>query len=1181
MGSHHHSRIRRAALLGCVSAAALLLAAPAAAQSNWDGSANNSWFGNGNWTPIGVPTAADNVTVQAGPPHFPPVSPVIQGGGAVALSVDVNGLSLEVTVGGTLTVSNALSVVNGGTFTAHNGATVTVNSGLEAVRVNNAGTATIDNATLTIAGDVEVGVFGPNPGSQLAVVNGGAVDVGSGTRTVFVGGEFDGTLQIGNGGTAGTVNAATIALGTAGSRVLFQHTGATTFAAAITDQGRVEVTGTGTTILTGANTYAGGTTITAGTLQIGNGGTSGTLGAGGVVDNATLAFNRSDTLVVANEISGTGAVNQIGTGTTVLTGANTYTGVTTITTGTLQIGNGGASGTLGAGGVVNLATLAFNRSDTLVVSNDISGAGAVNQVGNGTTILTGANSYLGGTTITAGTLQIGNGGTTGSIVGDVLNNGTLAFNRSNALTLAGTISGTGAVNQIGNGTTILTGANSYAGVTTIAAGTLQIGNGGTAGTLGTGAVVNNATLAFNRSDALVVANDISGAGTLMQSGAGTTALTGSNTYTGATEVLAGTLQAGAANVFGNLSAATVAAGATLDLNGFDQALGSLAGAGSVMLGAATLTAGGNDATTTFSGVISGAGGLVKAGLGTLTLTGANTYTGATTVDAGTLRVNGSIATSSLTRVNAGAILGGTGIVGNTSINGGTLSPGASIGTIAVQGNLAFSTAATYLVEVSSSAADRTQVSGTAKLAGTVNAQISDAGLARRYTILSAAGGLGGTTFGSLNTDSLPANLAASLSYTGTDVILNLAAALGSAGGLNRNQQAVATTIDAFFNAGGTLPSGFVTLFGLSGPSLGHALTQLSGEHGTGFKPAGNLSTGMFLNLMLDPFVSGRDGAFGAAMGFAPPAAPSRVQTDAESAMAAALPVKAYPPVMPGWEQRWNVWGAAYGGRARRDGDPLAGSNDLSANTAGAALGADYRVAPGSVLGVATAIGETRWRVAGLGSGRAEVAQVGGYASTRWNAFYVSAAAAFAWHRAATDRTLAVAGIDRLEADFDAKSLGARLEAGRRFGGAHAGVTPYAAVQVQRVRTPAYSEAATFGSNQFALAYRSQATTDTRSELGAWADTRHTLADGAQLMLRGRAAWVHDFDPGSRINAAFQTLPGTSFTAGGAAAARDAALASAVAELRLRNGWTFAAKVDGEFAHDAQTLAGTGSARYAW
>src|SRR6185312_8283314 len=266
-------------------------------------------------------------------------------------------------------------------------------------------------------------------------------------------------------------------------------------------------------ILTGNNSYQGTTSINAGTLQFGNGGASGTTGTGPIVDDSALVFNLSGPLTVANDISGTGTLDQNGTGTTILTGNNTYQGTTTISGGVLQVGNGGASGTLGTGGVVDDAILTFDRSGPLTVANVISGTGKLNQDGTGITILTGSNSYQGTTTISAGTLQVGNGGASGTLgTGAVVDNAALVLNRSGTLTIGGNISGTGTLDQNGTGTAILTGTNSYQGTTTISAGTLQIGNGGATGTPGTGPIVDNAALVFNRSNALTVANAISGTG---------------------------------------------------------------------------------------------------------------------------------------------------------------------------------------------------------------------------------------------------------------------------------------------------------------------------------------------------------------------------------------------------------------------------------------------------------------------------------------------------------------------------------------------------------------------------------------------------------------------------------------------------------------------------------------------
>ena len=249
------------------------------------------------------------------------------------------------------------------------------------------------------------------------------------------------------------------------------------------------------------------------------------------------------------------------------------------------------------------ATSTFdNGGRTLTLSGVIGdgfGSGAAEFDGSGMTILTGNNTYTGGTTICAcATLQLGDGGTTGSIVGDVVNDGTLAFNRSDSVAapyvFAGVISGSGAVKQIGSGTVELSAANAYSGGTVISDGTVRVTNSnpGTSSSVGAGTVtldggkfqagVNNLnfnnTFEVNTTGGTVDTNGyaltLSGTiqdgngltGVLTKSGAGTLTLTGTNTWSGGTALTAGTLSINNGSAIGTGDLA-MAEGTALKLDG--------------------------------------------------------------------------------------------------------------------------------------------------------------------------------------------------------------------------------------------------------------------------------------------------------------------------------------------------------------------------------------------------------------------------------------------------------------------------------------------------------------------------------------------------------------------------------------------------------------------------------------
>jgi autotransporter-associated beta strand protein len=497
--------------------------------------------------------------------------------------------------------------------------------------------------------------------------------------------------------------------------------------------------GAGTLTLTGTSTYSGTTTINGGTLQIGAGGTTGNLGASSVTNHATLRFDRTNTHTVANAIGGSGNLEQAGTGTTVLTGANTYSGATTVSAGTLQIGAGGTTGNLGAGSVTNNATLRLDRSNTHTVANAIGGSGNLVQAGTGTTVLTGANTYSGDTSINAGTLKLGAAGVlpTGVGKGDVTVNsaGTLDLNglshTINGLSGGGTVtsgaggaltfgvgsdgsgstfsgsiqdgSGTLSLLKAGNGIINLSGTNTYSGTTTINGGTLQIGAGGTSGSIGSGNITNNANLRFNRSNTLTVASAIGGSGNLVQAGTGTTVLTAASSYSGTTTVTAGTLRVGVANALPTTTSLSLASGTLLDVD-FNQTVAGFFGASGA--GAAIDVAGGTifsvalptaATATSFAGAVNGVGTFAVSGPGdnTVTLNGAVAGTVATTVGSGTTLVIGTGGSLSGSVVISGMLT--FTIPGNQTLSGvlsGTGGLTVSAGAVTLGANNTFSGPAT-------------------------------------------------------------------------------------------------------------------------------------------------------------------------------------------------------------------------------------------------------------------------------------------------------------------------------------------------------------------------------------------------------------------------------------------------------------------------------------------------------
>jgi uncharacterized protein with beta-barrel porin domain len=533
---------------------------------------------------------------------------------------------------------------------------------------------------------------------------------------------------------------------------------------------------------------------------------------------------------------------------------------------------------------------------------------------------------------------------------------------------------------------------------------------------------------------------------------------------------------------------------------------------------------------------------------------------------------------------------GNGVLGVGSLAGSGTFIVSSTQRINVSGSLALTSGALYLVQVQGTNASQINVSGTTTLAGNVEvAVMSRLTQKTSYTILTSPG-LNGTSFSGVSLE-FANNFASNpvLSTVGNNVQLTLDPGLLSPilpGNAAANQVKVASAIDNGLLAGNNLSNAFSTIFNGSGNALLNNLTQLSGEIATASQQTTFDAMGQFMGLMTDPFF-GRGGGLsgsGSVIGYAEEDVPaSAYAASSKSTDAFAMVTKAAPSGGSGWGSRWSVWASTFGGSQSTDGNVAQGSNNTTSRIFGTAVGADYLISPTTLLGFALAGGGTNFSVVNGGSGRSDLFQAGVYLRHTNGPAYVSAALAYGWQDITTNRTVTVAGLDQLRAEFNANAFSGRLEGGYRFltpvyGGL--GVTPYAAAQFVTFDLPNYAEQATVGLNTFALSYGARNVTDPRSELGVRTDKSWAVSDGI-LTLRGRLAWAHDYDPGRSIAATFQTLPAGSFVVNGAAQASDAALSTASIEMKWKNGWSAAATVEGEFSAVTNSYAGKAVVRYVW
>jgi uncharacterized protein with beta-barrel porin domain len=923
--------------------------------------------------------------------------------------------------------------------------------------------------------------------------------------------------------------------------------------------------------------------------------------AGGAI-NATGSFGSpTDTgIVINNNSSVSGSVSNAGTINASLAGINVFAPVLggIVNSGNISalagigvdastfsggISNSGTITTGGdaivvglvstfSGGISNTGTISSGAEGIFVISDTtysggIRNSGTVSAINDGIIVI-GVSTYSGGI-VNFGTIissdfgvSVGGGGHVSSFSGGIANSGTITAN-SNGISVAFLSAFSGGISNSG---TISAGSSNGIAVGSVSTFDGNISNSGTI-TATTGIFIGS-DVTFTAGSAIVNSGTIiSTGGTAIDVRFATSPVTIAQT----SGLIAGDIKLSAGADVLNISGGTIN--------------GNIVGAGASNAINFALGSGIFTYNSAFTGIHQ-----VNINSGIVVLSGANVATNID-VNGGALIVDGSTASSSLTTVNPGGALAGSGTVGNTAIVGGTLAPGSIGGSIfgplTVQGSLSFTVASAYLIEVSPANAARTNVTGSATLGGaTVSAMFqSGSYINKQYTIVNATGGVSGT-FNPTVLSNMAANIQSTLSYDANDAFLNikLLFAVPPSGSLNGNQQNVANALTGFFNSNGGIPFAFAAL----NPA---GLSIASGELPTASQRTTFDAMNLFLGLLIDPFVAGRGNGLtsmpGTASRFAEEgdasayASTGRKRAGSERE-AYGMITKAAPREV--LDPSWSVWAAGFGGSQTTDGNAVLGSNTATSRVFGTAVGADFLLSPRTIAGFALAGGGTNFSVAnGLGSGRSDLFQAGAFVRHTAGSAYVSGALAYGWQDITTDRTVTLAGIDQLRGRFNANTWSGRVESGYRFvapviGGV--GVMPYAAGQFTTFDLPSYAEQTVIGANTFALAYASKTVTDTRSELGIRADKSFAMQN-AILTLRGRAAWAHDYNPDRSIGATFQTLPGASFVVNGARQATDAALTTASVEMKWMNGWSAAGTFEGEFSDATRSYAGKGVVRYQW
>ena len=590
----------------------------------------------------------------------------------------------------------AAPISGNGSLTKVSGGTTTLSGALSHVGITSieAGTLSITTGG-TYSGDIDISsgaIFQDAITGVHAIANdisgeGQFVKTTSGTTTLSGDLTFSGATSLTDGGLTltGVLSdfPSPIAISSGTTLTVGSSSGAQVLTGAITNSGSLVKALSGKTTLSGGHNFSGTTSVNAGTLIL-----SGlltdlpsdvTIGTG-----ATLQLGSANSQILSGSFAGAGTLIKTLSGRTNLTGTYGHTGTTTISAGTLAI-TGDSTTLSGAINIADGAFFEFGTPGTTTLTNTITGAGGFIKSGSGTTTLSGGYSFTGDTDIKRGTLLFA--GAVSGYKGDVqISNGAiLQLGDTANQTFSGDISGSGSLVKTNTGTLTLSGDLTYEGPTSFQAGGLIL-DGGITDLIGSVSIADGLTLQLGSSSTQTISGSVSGQGGVTKTSAGLTNLSGDVIYIGDTIVSAGSLR-----FSGNFERfrgdITVASGGDFQLGG--------------------------NSTQTFFGDILGAGTFTKTGIGTVTLSASQAFTGNTAINEGALVVNTSLSSPTV-NIAKGASLQGTGIV-NTVVSSGTVSPGNSIGTLTVAGNYTQNSGSILVNEFDDTSSDLLRVAGSVTL----------------------------------------------------------------------------------------------------------------------------------------------------------------------------------------------------------------------------------------------------------------------------------------------------------------------------------------------------------------------------------------------------------------------------------------------------------------------------------